>query len=384
MTIVAVGVGVAAVGVGVAAYSASAQGDANSKASAAQREAYAQQQAALNAGRNQARSDLQPYATSGKNALNELNWQLGLPTGQGPATQQNVPNTYITGQSGDPVWEKILADYNAQSQAQYGTPMNRPWESDADAQRQYGILSQQYLAQKNANPDSSYQGVGQKGGLLQPYGMDQYKNDPGYTPMVNDLASLQATPGYQFQLEQGLQSVNGSSAAKGSLLSSGQLKGINNYAQDYASTSYDAAYNRAQQAYQAAFNRNQSNKTNTFNMLGSLVGGGQSAAGTQANASINTAAALAGAAGVNGSNQAQYAINQGNINSNLASGIGGAITSGAGIATGSGGGYGSYFSGAGNGSGIVQGSGNGQINAYGGNIGNQTSSYLGNGYRNLN
>ena len=46
----------------------------------------------------------------------------------------------------------------------------------------------------------------QQGGLAN-YGQDQYSKDPAYTPMVNSLAQLQATPGYQFQLEQGLQGI---------------------------------------------------------------------------------------------------------------------------------------------------------------------------------
>ena len=36
----------------------------------------------------------------------------------------------------------------------------------------------------------------QQGGLAN-YGQNQYSKDPAYTPMVNSLAELQATPGYQ-------------------------------------------------------------------------------------------------------------------------------------------------------------------------------------------
>jgi hypothetical protein len=110
-------------------------------------------------------------------------------------------------------------------------------------------------------------GTGEAGSLSTKYGMDQYKDDPGYTPMVNSLEELQQTPGYQFQLEQGLQGVNNSAAAKGSLLSGKQLKGINNYAQGVASQGYQSAWERAQQAYQSAFTRNQSQNQQRFNQL---------------------------------------------------------------------------------------------------------------------
>ncbi len=361
MSVVAVGIAAAAVSAGTAAYSASEQSSANSKAAKAQQAAFVQQQQVLNQAANTARKDLQPYATSGTNALTELNWQLGLPTpSHGTYSMQDVPDTFRPGQTNDPVWEGLVKQFNDAHQARFGQPMNRPWESDADSRAVYQTLAQQYIDAKNKEVQPELQGTGVKGNLLQPYDATQYANDPGYTPMVNSLEDLQNTPGYQFQLGQGLQSINQSAAANGSLLSSGQLKGLNNYAQDYASTGYQAAWDRAQQAYQNAFNRNLSGKQNTYNMLSGVVSGGQAAATNQGNASVNAASALSGAAANNGVAQAQYAINQGQINSNLAAGIGNSITSG----------LGAYASGgstigktAGNGTGIVSGSyGNSGVN----------------------
>lgn len=109
--------------------------------------------------------------------------------------------------------------------------------------------------------------------------MDQYQKDVGYTPMVNSLEELQATPGYQFQLEQGLQGVNNSAAARGGLLSGANMKAINDYAQGKASTGYQNAWDRAQNAYSNAFNRNQQK----FSNLQSMANNGQTAAGTQGN-----------------------------------------------------------------------------------------------------
>lgn len=59
-----------------------------------------------------------------------------------------TPTTYQPGQSGDPAWEQILADFNAAHTAQFGIPMNRPWSADADAIRQKEILDAQYAATK--------------------------------------------------------------------------------------------------------------------------------------------------------------------------------------------------------------------------------------------
>ena len=86
---------------------------------------------------------------------------------------------------------------------------------------------------------------------------DEWKNDGTgtYTATPTTLAELQATPGYQFQLEQGLQGVDRTAAARGGLLSGRTLKEANNYAQGVASTGFADAWQRGQSAYQNAFAR---------------------------------------------------------------------------------------------------------------------------------
>ena len=163
----------------------------------------------------------------------------------------------------------------------------------------------------------------QQGGLAN-YGQDQYSKDPAYTPMVNSLAQLQATPGYQFQLEQGLQGVNNSAAAKGGLLSGANIKAINNYAQGQASTGYQAAWDRAQSAYQNAFGRNQQK----FSNLQSMANNGQNAAGLQGNAALSVGNGLAGASTNYGNNQSNLAMAQGQISANMLNGIGNTVNSG--------------------------------------------------------
>lgn len=242
----------AAVSAAASAASSGAQSSANGKASAASAQAAADARKELNQAKGTARKDLQPYADSGRSALNELNWQMGLP-----------------GSSG----------------------------------------------------------VGTGGGLMQDYTPEMYNNDPGYTPMVNSLEQLQATPGYQFQLEQGLQGVNNSASAKGSLLSGGQLKAVNDYAQGVASTGYQAAWDRAQQAYNNAFSRNTTQQNNKFQRLQSMANNGQSAATTQGNYTMDAAKAMAGVTQMNGATQGNLALAQGQNQAQMYTNIGNAATS---------------------------------------------------------
>jgi hypothetical protein len=101
----------------------------------------------------------------------------------------------------------------------------------------------------------------------------------------DQTAQLQATPGYQFRLDQGMQGVQNSAAARGGLLSGGTLKAIQKYGQDFASNEYQ----------------------NQFNRLNSMSSAGQNAAAGQGNAAQAFGAA-----------QAQNTMGAGNA---LASGI---------------------------------------------------------------
>jgi hypothetical protein len=231
---------------------------------------------------------------------------------------------------------------------------------------------------------------------------DEWKKDGTgtYTATPRTLEELQATPGYQFQLAQGLQSVNNSAAAKGSLMSGATLKSLNNYAQGQASTGFADAWNRGQEAYQNAFNRKQNqftqgqqgyqnefnnrqtqyqqgqnalqsaydrygnNQQNQYNRLGGLVNNGMQAANTMGNyatsgadqiAKQNSAYAtsLSGAQQNYADNTGMILANRGANQANMYGQIGNSITdlagrylasrnsgsSGGGGGSGSGGGY---------------------------------------------
>jgi hypothetical protein len=121
-------------------------------------------------------------------------------------------------------------------------------------------------AQKDIKPYTHLGEVGAKGYeanlpyLTSRYGMEDYRQSPLYTPMVRNLAELQATPGYQFQLQQGLQGVQQGAAAKGGVLSGAAGQAMNNYAQGQAAQGYQSAWERAQKAYGTAFNQDLSQK----------------------------------------------------------------------------------------------------------------------------
>jgi len=69
---------------------------------------------------------------------------------------------------------------------------------------------------------------------------------PFHSPTLEDF---QQEPGLQARYQMGLQGLERSAAAQGSLLSGGTQKGIARYGQDFASNEYGNAYNRAYQNY---------------------------------------------------------------------------------------------------------------------------------------
>lgn len=118
------------------------------------------------------------------------------------------------------------------------------------------------------------------------------------SPIVMDQATLEKTPGYQFNLAQGLKSTQNSAAARGLGNSGAALKGAASYATGLADSTY-----------QQQFANENTNRENAYNRLMGLVQSGQNAAaqtgayGTQTASSIgaNTiAGGTATAAGYTG------------------------------------------------------------------------------------
>lgn len=115
------------------------------------------------------------------------------------------------------------------------------------------------------------------------------------------LADFEADPGYGFRLSEGVNALDKSAAARGSLFSGAQGKALTRYGQDYGSNEYANAYNRYQAEYQNDFNRYQTNQSNQYNRLANLAGLGQTANNALQSAGSNYANS-AGNYSMNGAN----------------------------------------------------------------------------------
>lgn len=119
--------------------------------------------------------------------------------------------------------------------------------------------------------------------------------------MPEGFAGFQASPGYQFRLNEGQRMLEGSAAAAGNLYSGNTLRALTDYGQGMASNEYG----------------------NYIARLGSLAGMGQAAAGNQANAGANFAAGAGQAIAGLGNAQAAGAIGGGNaINQGIGNALG--------------------------------------------------------------
>ncbi|PYE21330.1 hypothetical protein C7410_115173 [Paraburkholderia silvatlantica] len=131
---------------------------------------------------------------------------------------------------------------------------------------------------------------------LQPYMNLGTNNIPALQSQLGKLGDMQfsfnpteqqlaQTPGYQFTLNQGLNTVNNQLAAKGLNLSGAQAKGIANYTTGLADTTYQQQYQNALQNFMT----NYGVQSDAYNRLSGLVGLGQNAAAGVGNAGLQTA-----------------------------------------------------------------------------------------------
>jgi hypothetical protein len=107
---------------------------------------------------------------------------------------------------------------------------------------------------------------------------------------ADPTASLRATPGYQFALQQGLQGIENSAAARGMQLSGATLKDLNNYAQGSADQLYQQQLGDAQSIYNDQFNQANSLYNNQVSNLMQMAGLGSGAAGTASGNTVSTGA----------------------------------------------------------------------------------------------
>ena len=147
-------------------------------------------------------------------------------------------------------------------------------------------------------PLSSVMGTGLAAPWTTPF------NAPDPNSVTNDKA-------LQWQMGRGMDAIQRSAAAKGTLLTGGTLKALDTFGQGLASTYYNDVYNRKLGEYQMAHNIFNENQGNLFNRLGYLGSIGENAAAGVGNAQIG----MGNAAG-------QGSIAQGNIWGNAVGGAG--------------------------------------------------------------
>lgn len=272
MSWVAVAGGVAAIG--GAALSADAARSAAGAQSAAGQLSTGEQRRQY----DQSRQDQTPFRESGVAANRRLAYLLGL-----PGEMVTTPNTFITGQSGDPIWEKILGDYNREAPA-WGLPHNVPWNTDAQSESILNTLTQRY---KTAVGEQQARGgaPGQQGAIA--------SDDPAYGSLTRrfSVADRDADPvyqsGLQFGLDEGRNAINQRATQMGNYDSGATLKALTRFGNDYGSTKANESFNR--------FN---AENANIYNRLAGMSGAGQTATNqvqaAGANAANNISAIQAG------------------------------------------------------------------------------------------
>jgi hypothetical protein len=93
-----------------------------------------------------------------------------------------------------------------------------------------------------------------------------YLNKIPNAPQPMTQAQLEQTPGYQFNLSQGLKAAQSAAAAKGLGVSGAALKGAATYATGLADSTYQNQFNNAQQIYQDLFQNAQQGYNGFMNL----------------------------------------------------------------------------------------------------------------------
>jgi hypothetical protein len=155
--------------------------------------------------------------------------------------------------------------------------------SIAELRRQYDVMTQQ----------------------LQPYVDAGKQGLDKFTQMVNaGPGDYTKSPGYDFRLKQGTDTMMKSASARGVLNNPQTMKSLNEYGQNYATADYDNFLNRY---YQSLAPQQ------------SLAAMGQSSAARSGQAGIDVASSAAGISSANAANIGNQAINSANTQANIIS-----------------------------------------------------------------
>jgi hypothetical protein len=345
---------------------ANTQAQAGQNASQAQLQAAEESIAAQQQGQEAAQANQQPWINAGSSALTQLGNLLGVPiaaSGQyaAPATSvggiAGLSGGGAGGAAGGPQLVSMVGGVPTMNQQLYASnpAYKQAWDAVSKANQDRfgtgytnasdpGMLTQelqsyiqntnpQGLAALNPNgangqfqPGTVYGGptggfAGSTGKVADPtsFGAQSQKRLSDLLGFngADPTAALRATPGYQFTLDQGLQGVENSAAARGLQLSGATLKDLNNYAQGTADTTYQQQLGDAQSIY----------NTQVGNLM-SLAGLGGSSAGGAAGDAIASGQGIGSTISGAGSAIGSNIIGAGNAQAAGTVGAGNAIGSG--------------------------------------------------------
>lgn len=231
--------GSSAIGALGSSKAASAQSAAADKQLKLQREIYDEQT-----------KNFAPFLQGGTNAFDALLYEMGL--GQAPTVGGTLPGI-------ETITEAIPGAIGGSSNPNDINYMG-PNAGGPTERTRYSVGGQMF---------DSMDAAEQYRGTLTPEGGTTYG---GYTK----------TPGYDFRLQQGVNALDSSAAARGNLFSGAQAKALTQFGQDFGANEW----------------------TNYIARLTGLAGQGQSAAGNQANAGANFAGNAGNALAAQGNAQA--------------------------------------------------------------------------------
>ena len=311
---------------------ASAQANAANNAAALQAQSTREQLALQREMYNQQRADISPYRQAGLTAQNQLMTYLGL----APQRSTMAPTT----QFDEAGYNRAMDQYYA-SQKQAAGPASGTFTPGyyQDSGQEGGsdtYIEPTFVPGAAAAPGAGALAMPTREQFTTSMPVDQLRVDPNspdfgryagdfagsaettlpgaFTPGAESAlpaaftgeVDLQADPGYQFRLSEGLKALDRQAAARGGLISGSALKASSRYGQDMASQEYGNAYNRALTQYGAGVDRAntmygrdltsygsqvdrantmfgreydvfQSNRANALNPLMSITGYGQQA-----------------------------------------------------------------------------------------------------------
>lgn len=274
-----------------AAAAAAAIGGAYMSSEASKNAAGTQAQGAKQASNTQlgmfqnTQANMQPWLQAGNLSLDKLQYLMGIGDPMAGARDAAAQAAGIK--------KPTMQDAEAEHLASHMKTFGRGYTVDSDMsakQAQTKIIYDRMLGayndklgQLNVQPDQKFGSM--YGSLTKPFGMEDF----------------QASPAYQFNLDEGTKAINKASAARGQYYAPATLQGIAKYSQGVASNEFQNAYG----------NYN-TNMKNIWDRLSTLSGGGQNAAGNMG----TNATAVAGQVGNNimGGANAQAAGQVGSAN----------------------------------------------------------------------